>query len=136
MCVDADVDQRARRHAQARHAVHRLHVEGVVGVHGKIQHGHRRARQAERPGDEAQVRLAGLALGDAAVAGHAVAPLAQHVVADVLPAARVTGRRPLQEEGRVVDQGDQVPGGRGRPCGGRRSRPSFYFLMAAFDEEP
>lgn len=127
MCVDADIDQRACGQAQAGDAVHGFHVEGVVGVHGKVQNGHRRAGQAQRPGDEVQVRLAGLTLCDAAVAGQSVAPLAQHVVGDVLPAARVAGRKPLQEEGRVVDQRDQVPGGGGRPCSRRRSRSSFSY---------
>lgn len=125
--VDADVDQGARSQPQTRDPVHGLHVEGVVRVHGEVQDGHRCGGQAERPGDEAQVRLAGLALRDPAVPGHSVAALAQHVVGDVLPAARVAGGHPLQEEGRVVDQRDQVPGGGGRPCGGRVGRSSFSY---------
>lgn len=110
VCVDGDVDQRPRRHAQRGDAVHGLHVEGVAGVHREVQYRHRGAGQAERPGDEAQVRLAGLALGHAAP----VAALAEDVVGDVLPAPRVVGRHPLEDESRVVDQRDQVPGSRRR----------------------
>lgn len=128
MCVDADVDQRARGQAQAGDAVHGLHVEGVVGVHGEVQDGHGGAGQAQRPGDEAQVRSAGLALRGAAVARQAVAPLAQDVVGDVLPATRVAGGQPVQEQGRVVDQGHQVPGGGRRPCGRRGHEASLIFL--------
>lgn len=113
MCGDGDVRQRARSHPQLGDAVHGLHVERVVGVHRKVQYGHGRPGDAERPRDEAQVWLARLALGRSAVAS--VAPLAQDVVRDVAPAPRVAGRQPVQEQGRVVEQGNQVPGSRWRP---------------------
>lgn len=87
MCVDGDVHQRPRCHAQQRDSVHGLYVEGVAGVHRKVQYCHRGASQAERPGDEAQVGLAGLARGHAADAGASVAALAKDVVSNVLPAS-------------------------------------------------
>lgn len=112
MRVDGDVHQRSRCHAQRGDSVHGLDVERVAGVHRKVQHRHRGAGQAERSWDEAQVRLAGLALGHAADAGAGVAALAKDVVGDVLPASRVVRRHPLEDESRVVDQRDEVPGSR------------------------
>lgn len=114
MCVDGDVHQRPRCHAQQRDSVYSLHVESVAGVHRKVQYCHGGASQAERPGDEAQIGLAGLALGRAADAGTFIAALAKDIVSNVLPASRVVRRHPLKDESRVVDQRDQVPGSRRR----------------------
>lgn len=112
MCVDSDVHQRPRCHAQGGDAIHGLYVEGVADVHREVQYCHRCASQAQWPGDEAQVRLAGLALDHTANVGASVAALAEDVVSDVLPASGVMRRHPLEDESRVVDQGDQVPGSR------------------------
>lgn len=93
--------------ALGRHAVHRPHLEGVVGVRLQLVDGHPGALQAQLLGAEVDAVAAGLA-------APAVRPaaLAHHVVGQVLASARAARRAPLQVHRGLVHVGDEVDGRR------------------------
>lgn len=109
---------------QRRHAVLRFNLEGVVGVREQVGHCHRCVVEAGGSGQEAHVASAGLtALRAAAgaVGGHgAAATLAQHGEGDVPSTAAVLRPTPVQDDGGLVDGGDDVPRRRRRPWRRRR----------------
>lgn len=104
---DADSSELPGEAAERRDAVERVDLEGVVGVCQQVHHGDRGVGEAALPRQEAHVVAAGLAVPAAATAAF----LADDVEGDVLPAPRVQGPAPVQDNGGLVDVGDDVSWG-------------------------
>lgn len=78
----------------------------------QVGHRHRCVVEAGGSGQEAHVASAGLAAlraAGAVGADSAAATLAQHGEGDVPPAAAVLRPAPVQDDGGLVDGGDDVP---------------------------
>lgn len=94
---------------QLWHAVNGLQQEAVVGVRLQVGHHHGGVRQADAARQKAYV-------GAAFLQAPSIwqDPLAQDVVAHILPATRFHGDGPLEEDAGLVDIGDGVTWSRGR----------------------
>ena len=97
---DVDGDVLGGIRALVAHAVHRLDVEGVRRVRPQVTDDHTRLRQAQPPRHKVHVVVARRARPQPVAA----ALPAQDVVGEVAAGAGLTGRVPLQDDGRLVDQ--------------------------------
>lgn len=105
--VGGDVDRNVllREGALVGHSIDRLDLKGVGGVSPEV---------ADEDAGVGEPQLAGHKVHVVVAAG-AGAPvraalLADDVVGDVVPAARLPRRVPLQDDGCLVDNGDDVAG--------------------------
>lgn len=108
------------------HAIDGLDLEGVGGVSPEV---------ADEDAGVGEPQLAGHKVHVVVAAG-AGAPvraalLAHDVVGDIVPAARLPRRVPLQDDGRLVDDGDDVAGAGRDTCGkgeALRQLPAFPWI--------
>lgn len=109
---DVDGDVLLREGALAGYAIDRLDLEGVGGVSPEVADEDAGVSEAQLARDKVHVVVA-------AGAGAPVraAFLAHDVVGDIVPAARLPRRVPLQDDGRLIDNGDDVAGPGWDTCG-------------------
>lgn len=97
--------------SQRRHTVLCFNLKSVVGVSQEVGDGHRGVLEACRPGQEAHVAAARLAVLVPPTGGHATAALADDGEGDVTPPAAVLRPAPVQDDRSLVDGGYHISGG-------------------------
>lgn len=118
---DVDGNMLWREGALVGNPVDSLDLEGVGGVRPQAADEDPGLRQPQLPGDEVHIVIA-------AGAGASVraALLADDVVGDVIPTPCLPRRVPLQDDGRLVDDGDDIAGAGRDTCGeGERLRQAL-----------
>lgn len=102
---DVDGDMLWGEGALAGHSVDGLDVEGVRGVGPQAADGHSALGQAQLPGHKLHVVVA----AGAAPTVRAALPT-DDVVGHIITPTCLPGRVPLQNDGRLIDDGDDIAG--------------------------